>query len=59
MKRHPTLALVLNLAAGIWFVILAARFFQRGDLSMGLLAGAAGIALLVLARQDFAKLRRP
>ena len=59
MKKQQMFLIVLNLAGGIWLLILAARFFQRGDLTMGLLTGAAGIALLVLARQDFARLRRP
>lgn len=59
MKRRQTLELLLGLAGGIWFLIVAVRFFQRGDLTMGLLTGVAGIALLLLARQDLAKLRRP
>jgi hypothetical protein len=58
MKRRQTLEILLGLGGGICFVILAARFFQRGDLTMGLLTGAAGIAFLVLAGQDFAKWRR-
>jgi hypothetical protein len=59
MKRRPALVVFLSLAGSIWFVILAVRFFQRGDLAMALLAGAAGIGLLVLAGGDFARLRRP
>jgi hypothetical protein len=59
MKRRQTLVVVLCLAGGIWFLILAVRFFQRGDLTMGLLIGVAEISLLVLARQDLARLRRP
>ena len=59
MKRRRTLEVVLSLAGGILLLSLAAHFFQRGDLTMALLTGAAGIAALVLARQDLAKLRRP
>jgi hypothetical protein len=58
MKRRRTLEILLGLGGGILFVLLGARFFQHGDLTMGLLIGAAGIALLVLAGQDFAKWRR-
>jgi hypothetical protein len=59
MKRRQTLEIELSLAGGILLLILAAHFFQRGDLTMALLTGAAGIASIVLARQDFTKLRRP
>jgi hypothetical protein len=58
MKSRQTIKIVLSLAGGLLLLILAAHFFQRGDLTMALLTGAAGIASLVLARQDFAKLRR-
>jgi len=58
MKRQQTLVVVLSLVGGICFLILAVHFFQRGDLTMGLLTGAAGIGLLVVARWDFTRLRR-
>ena len=59
MKRRRTVEIVLSLAGGVLLLVLAAYFFRRGDLTMALLSGAAGIASLVLARQDFARLRRP
>ena len=58
MKRPRTIEIVLSLAGGVLLLVLAAYFFRRGDLTMALLTGAAGIASLVLARQDFARLRR-
>jgi hypothetical protein len=39
-------------------LILTTHFFLQGDLTMALLTGVTGIASLVLARQDFIKLRR-
>ena len=59
MKLHPALALGLKLAGSIWFLALAARFFLQGDPFMGLLVGAAGAAMLVLAGEDFVGRRRP
>lgn len=59
MTRRQMIGVLLSLAGGIGLLILAAHFFRGGDLTMALLTGVAGIALLVLARQDFAKLRRP
>jgi hypothetical protein len=59
MKRRQTVEIVLSLTGGVLLLVLAAYFFQQGDLTMALLTGAAGIASLVLARQDFARLRRP
>ena len=59
MKRRRTIEIVLSLAGGVLLLVLAAYLFRRGDLTMALLTGAAGIASLVLARQDFARLRRP
>ena len=58
MKKRRTIEIVLSLSGGILLLGLAAYFFRRGDLTMALLTGAAGIASLVLARQDFARLRR-
>jgi hypothetical protein len=40
-------------------LILAVHFFLRRDPTPALLTGVSGIASLVLARQDFIKLRRP
>jgi len=59
MKRRQTVEIVLSLTGGVLLLVLAVHFFQRGDLTMVLLTGAAGIASLVLAGQDFARLRRP
>jgi hypothetical protein len=59
MKRRRTIEIVLSLAGGILLLSLAAHIFRRGDLTMALLTDAAGVASLVLARQDFARLRRP
>ena len=44
MKRGQTLEIVLSLAGGILLLTLVAHFFQRGDLTVALLTGAAGIA---------------
>jgi len=59
MPRRRTVEIVLSLAGGILLLLAAVHFFQRGDLTMALLTGIAGIAALVLAGQDFAKLRQP
>ncbi len=59
MKLHPALALGLKLAGSICLLILAARFFVKSDPFMGLLGGAAGAAMLVLAGEDFVRRRRP
>lgn len=59
MKLHPALALGLKLAGSICLLILAARFFLQNDPFMGLVVGVAGVAMLVLAREDFVRRRRP
>jgi len=59
MKRRQTVEIVLSLTGGVLLLVLAAYFFRRSDLTMALLTGAVGIASLVLARQDFARLRWP
>jgi uncharacterized membrane protein len=59
MMRRQTVEIVLSLTGGVLLLVLAAYFFRRGDLTMALLTGAVGFASLVLARQDFARLRRP
>jgi hypothetical protein len=56
--KQQRLVGVLSLAGGILFLILAVRFFQRGDLTMSLLTGVAGSGLLGLACQDFIRLRK-
>ncbi len=58
MRRRQTIETVLNLAAGVVLLILAAHFIQRDDLAMALLTTVAGVAALLLAVQDFARLRR-
>ena len=49
----------LNLAGGIGLLVVTAHFFQNGDLIMALLTGVAAVAMVMLARQEFVKGRRP
>jgi len=59
VKNKQTRAVVFGLAGGIFLLVLSVRCFRLGNPRMGLFAGACGIASLVLASQDFARLRRP
>ncbi len=58
MQRLPILVVLLSALGGIWFLVLAVQFLRRGDWTMAVLAGAAGLGLLWLAREDFSGARR-
>ena len=58
MKGRQMIDIAVGLGGGIFLLSVTAHFLQRADLTMALLTGAATIASLVLAGQEFAKLRR-
>lgn len=59
METRQKIDIALGLVGGIFLLTVTAHFVLRGDLTMGLFTGIAGIAALVLAGQEFARLRRP